>query len=476
MNPSPQSPPSVPAEAIGSDQPPAAALRPSRRTRAADMLRALRRPKVAVMLGLGFSSGLPFLLIGNTLSYWLGDAHVNLALIGYLSWVGMAYSLKFVWGAVVDSLPAPLLGFMGRRRGWLLWTQAGVAAGLFGMSACDPHLKLQALTGFALLTAFAAATQDVVIDAWRIEVADDGAELDLLTAAYKLGYQIAIILSGSVILLMAAGLGWQASYAAFAGAMAIGLAATLFAQEPTRAEAAQQGRARRPGFSPMRAVDAVVGPFVAFFRAFGPMALLILLTVSAYHLSDYLRGPVINPFYVQVGLHKAAVAAVRLSVGLPFTILGIAAGGLFAARFGHMPALIVGAVIQPVAVAAYGVLSWTGPNLGVFSGLMAFDDFCMNFAGVALIAYMSTLTSLGYTATQYALLTSALAWTGKFLKGFSGEVVVRLGHGHATPPTSAYAEFFLGAGGFGLVALLLCVALTAADRTRTHAQASALTS
>ena len=431
----------------------------ARRLRPAEVFAALRRPKVVVMLALGFASGLPFLLIGNTLSYWLGDAHVNLALIGYLSWVGLAYSLKFIWGAAVDNLPAPLLGRLGRRRGWMIWAQLGVAAGLFGMAASDPAHRLQALTGFALLTAFSAATQDVVIDAWRIEIAADAEELDLLTSAYKLGYQVAAILTASVILWMAGGIGWPASYAAFAAAMAVGLAATVFAREPMRIDAALAARARFTSLPALgrRVGDAIVGPFVVFFRQFGPIALLILLTITAYHLSDYVRGPVINPFYVQVGLKKATVAAVRLGVGLPATVLGIAAGGLFAARFGRMAALIVGAVIQPIAVAAFGVLIFTGPDTAVFSGLMALDDFCMNFAGVALIAFMSSLTSLGYTATQYALLTSALAWTGKLLKGFSGAIVLQLHQRWDYP--HAYAIFFLGAGALGVVALVLCLIL-----------------
>ncbi|MGC1301020.1 MAG: MFS transporter, partial [Caulobacteraceae bacterium] len=421
---------------------------------------------------LGFASGLPFLLIGNTLSYRLGDSHVNLALIGYLSWVGMAYSLKFVWGAVVDNLPPPLFARLGRRRGWLLWAQAGVLAGLVGMAAADPKLQLQMLAVFALLTAFAAATQDVLIDAWRIETASDGQELDLLTAAYKLGYQIAIILTTSVILLMAVSIGWAWSYGAFGLSMAVGLLATLFAREPHRAEAVMSTKARRAGFSPMRAVDAVVGPFVAFFRQFGPPALLILLMISAYHLSDYLRGPVINPFYVQIGLPKTVVAAVRLSVGLPVTILGIAAGGLFAARFGHWPALFVGAILQPIAIGSLAVLAVTGPDVRVFSAWMALDDFSMNFAGVALIAYMSTLTSLGYTATQYALLTSALAWSGKFLKGFSGDWVLGLQH-HGRNLTQAYAQFFVYAAAVGVVALLLCIILAALDRSKAATPASA---
>ena len=415
------------------------------------------------MLGLGFASGLPFLLIGNTLSYWLGDSHVNLALIGYLSWVGLAYSLKFIWGAAVDAIPPPLLKRLGFRRGWMVWTQAAVAAGLAGMAASDPRRQLATLTSFAVVTAFAAATQDVVIDAWRIESASDAEELDLLTASYKLGYQVAIILTGSVILLLASVLGWAVAYACFAATMGIGLVATLLAHEPARADAVIRSKAQR-GLDLSRITDAVVGPFMSFFRQWGPTALLILLTVSAYHLSDYVRGPVINPFYVQVGLHKSVVAGVRLAVGLPATFLGIAAGGVFAARFGHMPALIVGAALQPFAVAAFALLALTGPNLPVFCGLMAFDDFTMNFAGVALIAYMSTLTQLGYTATQYALLTSALAWTGKLLKGWSGAVVLHLGHGQALQ--GAYALFFCGAGALGVIAIGLCGTLAWAQEQR----------
>jgi PAT family beta-lactamase induction signal transducer AmpG len=455
---------------IGAAEPPAAAT-PRKRAKAGDVLRGLGRPKVAVMLALGFASGLPFLLIGNTLSYRLGDAHVNLALIGYLSWVGMAYSLKFIWGAVVDNLPPPLFARMGRRRGWLLWAQAGVLIGLLGMAYADPKLQLQMLVVFALVTAFAAATQDVLIDAWRIESAADGQELDLLTASYKLGYQVASILTLSVILMMAARIGWAWSYAVFGLSMVIGFIGTLFAREPARAEAVMNTKAKSAGFSPQRAVDAVVGPLVAFYRQFGPPALLILLFISAYHLSDYLRGPVISPFYVQLGLLKDNVGFARLAIGLPFTFLGIAAGGLFAARFGHWPALIVGAILQPISVAALAVLAIVGPNMPVFSTWLAFDDFSMNFAGVALIVYMSTLTSLGYTATQYALLTSALAWSGKFLKGFSGDWVLDLQH-HGRNLTQAYAAFFVYAGAVGVVALILCLILAWLERGRHKAAAA----
>ncbi len=419
------------------------------------------------MLALGFSSGLPFLLIGNTLNYWLGDSHVDLAVIGFASWIGLTYSFKFIWGAVVDNIPPPMPGGLGRRRGWLLIAQIIVAAGLFGMATSDPKLHLAVLVAFGVATALAAATQDTVIDAWRIESSADTAELDLMTSAYSLGYRTSNILTGSVILFMAQGIGWPAAYAAFAASMLVGLIATVMAKEPAKADGTMADRAMKmPAFSPLRIVDAVFGPFVAFFKTFGPMALLILLTVTTYHLCDYLRGPVINPFYVQVGLTKPLVAGIRLSVGLPASMIGIAAGGFFAARFGHMRALLVGGLLQPVAVAAFAILATTGPDPRVFASIMAADDFCMSFAGLALVAYISTLTSLGYTATQYALLTSALAWTGKFLKGFSGEWVKGLAHS-SHDLLHAYATYFLYAAvGAGVPALLLVLALTYVERRR----------
>jgi PAT family beta-lactamase induction signal transducer AmpG len=455
-------PQDIGSEAIGSGPSPAAATR--HRASLADVLKGLRQPKIAAMLGLGFSSGLPFLLIGATLSYWLGDAHVNIALIGFLSWVGMAYGFKFIWGAIVDSLPPPLFGRLGRRRGWMLWMQIGVAVGLIGMATCDPHVRLQALVAFAIVAAFAGATQDVVIDAWRIEIASDANELDLLTASYKLGYQIAQIMDASIILLLASWIGWQASYAAFGLSMVIGLAATIFAKEPARADILMKAKTASIFASLKRGLDAMACPIIAFFRHFGPTALVILIFVSIYHISDYMRGPVINPFYSLVGLQKAQVGAIRLAIGLPFTFLGIAAGGLFSARFGHWKALFVGAVLQPIAIAALALMVYTGPNLTFFSGWMALDDFSMNFAGVALIAYMSTLTQLGYTATQYALLSSALNWSGKFFKGFSGEIVQTLGHGQNT--LAANGEFFLADASLSIGALVFCVILAALDRGR----------
>ena len=427
------------------------------RRSAMEVLRALRQPKVAVMAALGFGSGLPFMLVGNTLNYWLADARVDLAAIGFASWIGLSYGFKFVWGAVVDNVPLPMK--LGRRRNWILVCQVAVAAGLGGMALIEPKAHLGALIVFAVGAALAAATQDTVVDAWRIESAESGEELDLLTSAYSLAYRVALILTGSVILFMAQRIGWQSAYALFALLMIPPIIGIFFAREPARrGDAYALTSPDVPVLSLMKVVDVVLGPFVAFFRTLGPASIVILLMVTTYHLCDYLRGPVINPFYVQLHLSKDLVGSIRLSVGIVSAMVGIAAAGLFSARFGHMTTLVVGAVLQPIAVAAFALLAVTGPNPTVFASIMAVDDFCMSFAGLALVAYISTLTTGAYTATQYALLTSALAWTGKILKGFSGTWVKGIAHGGDL--VHAYATYFIYAAiAAGVPALLLVLAL-----------------
>ena len=450
-----------PADAAAPQAAPAR-VRARKRT-AGEVLRALRRPKVAVMLGLGFSSGLPFMLVGNTFNYWLADVRVDLALIGFASWVGLSYTLQFILAAGVDNLPLPWIARLGRRRGWMLATQALVAAGLFGMAATDPRTHLAQAVAFAVMAAFASATQDAAMNAWRIETAVDGAELDVLTSAYSLGYRVANILTQAVILVMAARLGWGASYAVFAGLMAVGMVATLVAREPARADAALHEREQV--WTLLRAWDAVVGPFVAFFRTYGWIAILVLLTVSTYHLCDYMRGPMISPFYVQLGLPKALVGELRTVIGIPTAMLGIAAGGLWAARFGHLNAMIVGGVLQPLAVASFALLVLTGPSPLAFGLVLGWDDFCTGFAGVVLIAYISTLTSLGYTATQYALLISAVNLTGKTLKGFSGSWVKALAGG-GRDLLHAYAAYFVLSALVAVPALVLVLVLTKVQRSR----------
>jgi PAT family beta-lactamase induction signal transducer AmpG len=442
---------------------------PRTRRRAADVLRALGRPKTGLMLVLGFSSGLPFMLIGNTLGFWLAEDGVKLAVIGFLSWITLTYSVKFLWGAVVDRLPPPLISSLGRRRGWMIITQIGVAAGLVGMSLSDPRAHLDALIGFGLLTGVSAAAQDTVIDAWRIESAVDADELGLLTAAYSLGFRVALIATESWILFLADKVGWPLSYGLYGGLMGAGVVASLLVREPARADAAMAAKSAEAAVHPLRAAgDAVVGPFIAFFRAHGlALAALMLGMITLYHLCDYLRGPMSNPYYKALGIPKPTIGWVRTTIGLAGSMAGIALGGASSLRLGNMRTLVLGAILQPLAVAAFSLLAWHGGDwtllaagpvrLTAFEAIMGFDSLAMAYAGVALVAYMSTLTSLGYTATQYALLTSALTWTGKTLKGFSGVIVDSLQHGRGL--LEAYGLFYLFSAAVGLPAILLCVIL-----------------
>jgi len=441
--------------------PQTATLPASRRT----VLASLGQPKVAVMLTLGFSSGLPFFLTGNTLGYWLRDQGTTLQAIGFLSWVGLAYSLKFLWAPFVDRLDAPVIGRLGRRRSWMLLTQSLIAIGLIGMASVGTSHGLAAIGALAVLVAFCSSTQDIVIDAWRIESAYDSDELGLLSAAYQLGYRAAIIVTDALILISASHLGWPISYAAMAVLVGIGMTATVFAVEPRRSEApagSSRSAARLGSLRGFRA--AVIGPFVEFFRAYGSIAVLMLAMISLYRLPEYLMGPMANPYYHDLGLSKDAVGAVRASIGLVGSLLGIAAGGLSAVRIGYFRTLIVGLFLQSVVIALFAILAYTGPDLRVFGAIMACDNFGAAFAGVALVTYMSTLTTMGYTATQYALLSSAYTYVGKFSKGSSGMMVESLACGHTL--LEGYARFFIGAGLLGVPALVLCMILARAQRPR----------
>jgi len=426
--------------------------------RARSSFEAYLRPRTLVMLVLGFSSGLPFLLVGNTFGYWLRDEGTTLTAIGFLSWVGIAYSLKFLWAPIIDRVNAPFFGLLGRRRGWMALSQIIVGAALVAMAAAGTAHGLMPLGAFALVTAFASSTQDIVIDAWRIESAKDADELGLLSSAYQFGYRVALLATDAIILVAAEHMGWRFSYGLYGALMAIGLAATFVATEPAIADQVIGEKAKAEPLTSLRGLfDAIAGPFIAFFRAHGALALLMLAAISLYRLPDFVMGPMANPFYHDIGLSKDVVGAVRGSISLIVSFAGIAAGGFVALRFGYMRALIIGGILQALAIASYALLAYAGPNIGLFSAIMGLDSFGISFAGVALVSYMSSLTSLGYTATQYALLASTYALAGKFLKGFSGEIVESLAASHGL--MNAYAIFFVGAGLVGVPAILLFMLL-----------------
>ena len=441
-----------------------------------DVTRALSQRKVLAMLLLGFSSGIPLYLVGNTLGFWMRENGIELSTIGFLSWVGLAYSLKFLWAPLVDKLDAPLLGrWLGRRRGWMLLSQVVVACALIGMALVQPREGAVVVLGatvdqlvvfgvLALVAAFASATQDIVIDAWRIESADNNEQQGLLTSSSALGYRGALLVTDALILIVAAQLGWSLSYQLMALLMGVGVIATLLAREP--AASLQAAASTHPAlFTPQGLFDAVIGPFVAFFRQHGAWALLMLLTISLYRMPDFVMGPMANPFYADLGIGKETVGAVRGSFGLVATVVGIAAAGLFAVRFGFFATLLTGAVLGPGSNLAFAYLALHGADTGVFATTMAIDNFCNGFAGVALIGYMSSLTRAGYTATQYALLSSFYALPGKVLKGLSGWAIEQLEVGRSL--LEAYSLFFIGTAVIGIPAILLCLLLARRRATAT---------
>ena len=412
------------------------------------------RPKTLAMLLLGFSSGLPFLLVGNTFGYWLRDEHTSLTAIGFLSWVGIAYSLKFLWAPLMDRVDLPLFKRLGHRRGWMMFSQIVVGLALVAMGGTGTGAGLGRLGALALVVAFASSTQDIVVDAWRIESADDGDEQGLLASAYQFSYRLAILATDSLILIVAATVGWRVSYGIYGACMALRMIATWLAKEPERAAAVMDKKKREaPLWTPRGFFDAVVGPFIAFFRAHGWLALVMLAAISLYRLPDFIMGPMANPFYHDIGLSKATVGEVRGSIGFIAILAGIAAGGFCSLKLGYMRALIIGGIVQAAAIAAYATLAFAGTSVRLFALVMAGDNFSISFAGVALIAYMSSLTSIGYTATQYALLSSTYAWLGKILKGFSGAAVESLSATHGL--IHAYGIFFIACGLTGVPAVLL---------------------
>jgi PAT family beta-lactamase induction signal transducer AmpG len=434
-----------------------------RRRRALDVLRALRQPKVAVMLLLGFSSGLPFLLTANTFGYWLRDEGTSLKAIGFISWVGFAYAFKVYWSPLVDRIDVPLLGRLGRRRGWMLFSQILVAIGLLGMSFVGVAGGLETIGALALLTAVASATQDIAIDAWRIEAASDAEEVGLMTSAAQLGYRTALLVADAAIIAAAERVGWPLSYVAMAVLMGVGIIATFLAFEPVRADRVLH--AKPPLWTRRGLIDALLGPFIDFFAKHKLAGLVILLMVALYRLPDFIMGPMYNPYYHDLGLSKDTVALVRGSFGLMATLVGLAAAGLSAVRIGLVPTLIVGLVLEGFGTAAFALLAVHASDV-MFAAVMSLDALAQAFAGVALVTYMSSLTSLGYTATQFAMLSSTYALLGKFLKGFSGIAV------DALAPTygllEAYAAAFIATGLTAIPPLLLLLLLW-----RTHGRKGA---
>jgi MFS transporter, PAT family, beta-lactamase induction signal transducer AmpG len=414
----------------------------------AQTLKVYLEPPTLRMLLLGFSAGLPLLLVLGTLSFRLREAGIDRTTIGFLSWVGLAYGFKWVWSPLVDRMPIPLLTpWLGRRRSWLLLSQFVIMAGLVGMAVTNPQNDLQSMVWFAVAVAFGSATQDIALDAYRIESADVDRQA-AMASAYMTGYRIAMIWAGAGVFWVAAFAevapaaqiagavateaakvvyqhsAWQTAYLVMAASMLLGVITVFWSPKP----------AERAFIPAKNAADwlkgALIEPFADFIRRYKWQAALILALIATYRISDVVMGIMANPFYVDMGYTKLEVANVTKVFGVIMTLVGAFIGGVLSMRFGVMRILMLGAILSDL-----NALIW----------VISADNLSSGIASAAFIAYLSSLTNINYSATQYALFSSMMLLFPKFLAGYSGKYVDAFG----------YIDFFTATAMLGMPVLLL---------------------
>ena len=421
-----------------------------------------RKPVIVISL-LGFSAGLPFLLVFSTLTAWLRDAGVERTAIGFFAWVGLTYSIKVFWAPVVDRLRLPVLGrALGQRRSWILLGQVGIAVGLAIMSRLDPADSLLYIAGAAVLVAFSSSTQDVAIDAYRIESAPSE-EQGALSAGYIFGYRLALLVAGAGVLYIADMDSWSIAYLSMALLMGVCMLATAWGAEPVHYTAQEQqamdarmvdqvmGRPMHLGSRPLwqrQLLGAVICPFLEFLQRFGRFAAVILIFIAVFRLSDIAMGVMANPFYLDIGYSKSEIASVAKLFGFFMTIAGSALCGVLVLRLGILRPMLLGALLVASTNLLFALLAMqqgeAPPDLFWLALVISADNLSGGIASTAFIAYLSSLTHRSYTATQYALFSSLMTLPGKFISGFSGWVV----------DTAGYVEFFVIAAALGIPAIM----------------------
>jgi PAT family beta-lactamase induction signal transducer AmpG len=426
-----------------------------------DALLIYRQPRVVAMLFLGFSAGLPFMLVFQTLSAWLRQEGIQRATIGMLAWVGLVYSIKFIWAPIVDRTKIPILyRLLGRRRSWMLLAQIGVGVGLVNLAQVDPSTGVQAVAVGALLIAFCSATQDIALDAWRIE----SAPVDLqggMAAAYQLGYRVAIMTGTAGALWIASEAGWRAAYTTMGVLMIVGIATTLLVREPEasssrtalRPERVSEWIDARPHWprwlreSTGWLVGAIAEPVADFFRRFGMgIGLLVFAFIGSYRLTDYAMGVMANPFYLDHGYTLKEVAAVVKAFGIVSAMIGVVVGGTIVAKLGVVRALVVGSILIMISNLGFATLASTSEASIVGLAIVnSFDNIALGVHGTSLLAFLASLTSASHTATQYAVLSSLYALPGKLLMGTSGFVVDAIG----------YSAFFIYTASLSIPGLII---------------------
>jgi len=414
------------------------------------------------MFFLGFSAGLPLLLVLGTLGFWLREAGIDRSTIGYLSWVALFYAGKWLWAPLVDRVPILFLTKrLGRRRSWLLVAQAIIIFGLIGMATTDPKQNLEPIVWFALLVAFGSATQDIALDAFRIESAKAQYQA-ALAASYQTGYRLAMIWAGAGALWLAAraetttGIylaeAWQFAYLCMALSISVGVVTTLLSPEP---QAVLLPKARSAG---QWLQQTLIEPFADFISRYRWQAFLILGLIAIYRISDVVMGIMANPFYVDMGYTKDEVAAVTKVFGVIMTLAGAFLGGLLTMRFGVMRVLLLGGILSAASNLLFAWLSTRGHDLNGLVWVISADNLSSGIASAAFIAYLSSLTNVQYSATQYALFSSMMLLLPKWLAGFSGVYV----------DTFGYEHFFIATALIGIPVLILIMLAIRIEKTNSY--------
>lgn len=425
--------------------------------------------KMFAMLLLGFSAGLPLFLVFGTLSFWLRKEGIERSAIGFISWVTLFYGVKFVWAPLVDRMPIPFLTFLlGQRRSWMLLAQIGVMAGLILMGTVNPNDQLQLLVILAVVVAFSSATQDIALDAWRIESAPD-IQQGAMAGTYQLGYRLGTLLAGAGAFSIANFYGWNFAYKIMGISMIVGIVTTLIIREPARninSQTWQQEESVKNFLanssklpSPIKnfvawIIGAVICPFTEFFVRNGMFAILLLIFIGSFKLSDITMGVMANPFYYDMGYTELQIALVSKTFGVGVTIIGALLGGVLVMRWGILRVLILAGVLTVLTNIIFAWLATQEPKTISLAFVITADNLSGGISGTVFIAYLSSLTNRAYTATQYALLSSIMLLPAKFIGGFSGVVVDSVG----------YIKFFIYAGCLGIPAILLAIYLGTRER------------
>ena len=369
--------------------------------------------KISSFTGYGFASGLPYVLIFITLTAWLRDAGVDLSLIGFISWIMLTYSIKFLWAPFVDRSPTKTFKRFGHRRSWIITMQALIIISLIALSFINPLIDLVIFAIFAFAVALAGSIQDIAIDAYRIESAkleDQGN----LAAGYQFGYRIAILVGSSFALIFADNFSWSSAYQLMAFIMAINLVVSIYISEENP----------NPDLIKLNYRESLIDPIKDFFMRFGiKMASILLLIVSTYRLTDIVMGPMANPFYIDMGYTLSEIGYVVKVVALIATIVGVFLGGILIKKIGLYKSLLIGAFLVMFTNLFFSYSAVSEKNVSLLASIVAFDSLAAGIVGTVNITFLTSLVSPKYTGFQYALLTSLMAFLGKIFGGFSGVFV-----------------------------------------------------